>query len=240
MKLANMLRISVGGGIALVCAATALPAQAFTIDTTPGESGRVTAISENPRGISLSSGQTFIAPSDRILDEFSFFLFDSAFPGEGASNFRAFVAAFDSATNTLASPILFESSPITAQFNVRQTLTFNTGGLALDRGREYIAFLSPLKDLDGIFSSAELFAASETVASYEDAGGRYVFSQTNTFSDLATRPFLQGSDTQDLAFRASFSSAPTNVIPEPATILGTLVFGSLGGTTWLKRRKKAK
>jgi hypothetical protein len=32
----------------------------------------------------------------------------------------------------------------------------------------------------------------------------------------------------------------TQPVPEPTTILGTLVFGGLGGGSWLKRRKKAK
>lgn len=36
------------------------------------------------------------------------------------------------------------------------------------------------------------------------------------------------------------SSIPGTVVPEPTTILGTLAFSALGGSTWLKRKRKEK
>jgi hypothetical protein len=238
MKLAKLTHIALGGGVALICAANILPAKAITLlDTRPGSDGLFGAgVGENQIG-GQTVGQTFIAPTDNILNNFSFELFDDVID-EGKVNFRAFVAAFDSSTNTISGPILFESGSKQVQTNGYQTFTFGGLNLALNPGQEYIAFVSPLKDLDGLVDSAGVPSAFEfTSPPYQDGGGRLVTSTATNLSNLLTSPFSNGVDGVDMVWTASFSSS---AVPEPATILGTLAFGGLGASSWLKRRQKGK
>ncbi|PSB03265.1 PEP-CTERM sorting domain-containing protein [Merismopedia glauca] len=231
------------GGVALICAATVLPAQAFTIDTRPGNGliGAFMGEYDPYRGNTV--GQTFIATNDNILNEFSFVLGNTGVPGGvdlGNVNFRAFVAAFDNTTNTIAGSILFESETKSTQISDNlENFSFEGLSLALTPGQEYVVFLSTLKDLDGIVDIVSVPSASNFTDGYEDGGGRIVQSGATSFSDLLTSPFsTDNAKGGDMVWTASFSSS--SAVPEPTTILGTLAFGSLGAGSWLKRPQKGE
>lgn len=244
MTLAKIINFAFGCGVALIGLTTANTSQAATfIDTTPGEFTAIGLLGEFSGGVG-SFGQTFIAPTtDNILNDFSFFYVDLQDDDIDIVDFRAFVAAFDSTTNTIIGDILFESASQSTTQNLffEQPFTFNTGGLALISGQEYVAFLSPVKDLDGVIGFGYLTYADESVAPYEDGGGRAVVSIASTFSTLVTQPFFTTGPNRDLGFKATFTSQTTPVpesVPEPASILGTLAFAALGGKKLLKRKQE--
>jgi PEP-CTERM motif len=237
MRLAKLSETVSIASIALISLVSVSTSQAATIDTTPGIYGAIGRFGEYEQS-GISFGQTFIAPTeDNILNEFTFFY--SYSPDSRAVDvvdFRAFVAAFDSTTQTIVGDALFESASQSTTFDpiVEQPFTFSTGGLTLAPGQEYIAFLSPVKDLDGIEGFGFLSYAGEFVAPYEDGGGRAVRSFQDNFSDLIAQPFDNLDEASgDLGFRATFSSKP---VPEPTSVLGILALGVCGGVAAFKRK----
>lgn len=165
-------------------------------------------------------GQTFIAPSDNVLQSFSFFLRDI---GGGADlQFQGYVAAWDPALLRLSGPLLFQSAvrsgPSTSAF---AQFDFEAGGVALTPGATYVAFVSS----SGLFGSIPVttartswgFIPTDGTDAYP--GGGFVFNNSgDVFSALSTTSWSPLGAT-DLAFEMEFSSVVPTVIPEPSTVL---------------------
>ncbi len=223
-------------GAAMIALGVAGTAQAQTIiDTTPSWDG-IDFVQPFGEDNTATYGQTFTVGSDNVLNDFTFFLND--FDGQpDVVDFAAYVAEWDGLKAT--GSILYQSAPqSTTNAAGFEQFTFNTGGISLTSGKQYVAFLSASNFFDGTTGLAGLgFTDFQDVYS----GGNFVFYNNgsdfslltkNTWDDVGTGGF------GDSAFKVSFSQASASV-PEPTTMLGILAFGAFGISS-LNKRKQSK
>jgi hypothetical protein len=163
-----------------------------------------------------------------VIDSFSLFLRDRV-GGAGTLDLRGYLAVWD---GTKAGALLFTST--TQTMNAAGTLqefAFNTGGIALVGGLQYVVFLS-ISDLG--LQPNSLFGMP--TAGSVLAGGNFVFMNNGTnFGALFTSNWSQFGN-HDVWFKASFSS-PT-AVPEPGP-LALIGFGLLGLALVRRRRTAA-
>ena len=166
-------------------------------------------------------GQTFTAPADFNLTDFSFSL---AHQTGGASLFRYYVMAW-SGTNVTGS-VLYESSTRTAVGTTDATYTANVGSLLLTPGDQYIAFLSTSEVFDMTPDQGQMaFVSGNPYA----GGGLVLNNNGSDFSSLATPDnWFNFGDGADAVFVAHFTG-----VPEPAS-LGLV---GVGGLMLMKRRR---
>ncbi len=109
-----------------------------TIDTTGSDIGNISAFG-SPN--TTTYGQTFTASEpDTILNEFSLYLRTRDLPGSGPLNLRGYIAGWD---GFKASSILCESTTQTMNSAGNlQEFMFDTGGLNLVDGDQYVAFIN--------------------------------------------------------------------------------------------------
>jgi len=119
-----------------------------------------------------------------------------------------------------------------------ETITINTGGLMLNTGQVYVAFLSAL----GLFDSATGIGSMAAISSFPNdaySGGRFVYLNNDNDPSVWTTArwnALPGSN-WDLSFRMGFSEVVSEVVPAPATLA---LFGlGLAGLGFARRRKAA-
>lgn len=222
--------------------------QAITlIDTCGAECGINGAIgylgegSPLGNGVPLSLGQTFTVPdSDNVLSQFSFFL-SNLFSAPDVVDFRAFVIQWDESNNTPIESVLFESTPRSTTFQnslyPMQEFIFNTGGIELVSGAKYLAFLSSLKDLDGLPGYAWV---GETPLSprfdrYPD-GQTFLINSTN-FTSILNSSWDLDTPSADLNFKAVLISKDSTRVPEPSLALGILVASAFSIRLMLKRKQ---
>ncbi|MBW4675069.1 MAG: PEP-CTERM sorting domain-containing protein [Desmonostoc geniculatum HA4340-LM1] len=225
----------VTAGAALIALGVAGTAQAQTvIDTTPSWNGTDFF---RPFGEENTAtyGQTFTVGSDNVLNDFTFFLND--FDGQpDVVDFAAYVAEWDGFKAT--GPILYQSAPqSTTNAPGFEQFTFDTGGISLTSGKQYVAFLSASNFFDGTTGLAGLGATGlQSVYS----GGDFVFYNNGSDFSLLTQNTWDdiGSGSYgDSAFKVSFSQATASV-PEPTTMLGILAFGVFGISSFNKRKQQ--
>ena len=202
--------------IALIAALIAAgPASAdTTIDTTPSWAAGEQANSFGKPNTS-TYGQVVTAPAgENQLTSFTFFM---QLPT--SVTFRGAVYAWDLATNRATGPSLYESAPRqTTDDTVFQEITFNTGGIAVTPGQQYVLFASVSKDFEGQPDGSGPWG--HTVEdSY--AGGRFVFLNNQTDESQWTSTAWTILSNQDLAFRATFGVAPTTAPLPPAATAPT-------------------
>jgi hypothetical protein len=170
-------------------------------------------------------GQTITAPAANVLNSFTFMMDVPA-----ATTFAAYVYAWDGSKATGSQ--LFGSGPLnTTGAAGFETMTFNTGGLALTTGQQYVLFAS----VSGQVGSGQ----GQFGATGDDyAGGLFVFINNGQNQSLWTTTNWNQNHTglgHDLAFRANFGDGAP-VIPAPAAGLA-MMLGLLGGR--LRRRSRA-
>lgn len=217
--------------------AVASPVMAQTIDTgTPPTVpnwpifpfGRATAVSF------ASIGQSFTVPVGGLtrLDAFEFWLRDNAVTG--TTPYYAYIFDWTPATRRTGSSYLFRSAPQTyTGAAVPTPVSFLTGGLDLVAGESYLAVLSTVEFPNTPNSLRPGAVVSTNWPNDVYTGGAsWVRPGPAGLGTLTNNPwFLAGGTGQDLAFRATFSSAvPTTPVPEPATValvgLGLLALGA--------------
>jgi hypothetical protein len=225
-----MQRIQIISAIfALLCASAEL-AQAGLIDTRPSWNGS-SSISQFGYPDSSTFGQTVTASSqDHTLNSFAF---EVKLPS--AMSFRGEVYAWDGTKAT--GPALFESGVTHTTSNTFQLITFNTGGLDLQNGHQYVLFASTARDFASNSSVDTGVWASSGLDSY--SGGQFVFlnnlgNSSAWTSEAWTTDYIGAGD---LAFTADFAAES---VPEPTSmaLLGSGVIAAACGA--YRRRKQAK
>jgi len=126
-------------------------------------------------------------------------------------NFRGMVYAWDGQKAT--GPALYESAPRTTsgeQPQHNEPITFNTGGILLNPGQQYVLLATISKDYAA--SSGQGSWGVVNPSTY--AGGNFVFNNNgDNVNALTTTPWSSFGTGYDLAFRAAFS--PPDPPPPP-------------------------
>jgi len=171
-------------------------------------------------------GETFIAPSngDNYLQSFSFYMAGPYSSGDIVLS--AYIATW---TGTGAGTLLWTSAPVDYPNTGNAELAFNTGGLQLTAGANYIAFIS-VSQYYGQSSGLAYISGGDggcpgCAFAYYNNGGDFGSLFTNSWDAYGYQP--------DFAFSANFTAGST---PEPGTLvlLGTGLLGAVGAI----RRKR--
>jgi VCBS repeat-containing protein len=177
-----------------------------TIDTVPSWDGEG---SLQPFGESNTAtyGQTFtVQEGSNVLQSFEIYLNDQTNPD--AVDFAFYIMAWDG--SKAIGSVLYESLPQTsAGADGFEKFTFNTGGLTLVPGQQYVAFVNASNFFDGL----EGTAVQGTVWSSDPyAGGSFVyFNNGSDFGALTTNSWDSFGGTTDFAFTAVFTSDSNNI-----------------------------
>ncbi len=174
-------------------------------------------------------GQTITAPTDNILNSFSFWLGRTSTnfpePSTPSLSFMAYVYAWNG--SMAAGPALYTSGVFTHDATPSTPFTeyaFGTGGLSVVPGNVYALFLST----SGLSGTGRI--QWETATSDEYGGGTSVFlNNGENTADWTTSPWAS-YEGPDLHFEANFTAA-TATVPEPSTwvmlLTGLLALGAV-------------
>ena len=204
-------------------------AQAQIINTTPSWDGS-TILAPFGEASYATIGQVFTVQAGYTqLDAFAFGI---AHQRGGDVTFGSFLAAWDPLNQRSTGPLLFATGPftLTASTTSFVPLVFNTGGLSLAAGAQYVAFLNTSLFFDGITDAAQIaFVGSDVYA----GGGAVALDNGADLSLLGSTSWVAG--TADLAFAAVFSPELVPV-PEPSTY-GLAGAGLIGLAVILRRKR---
>lgn len=201
------------------------------IDTSGGSFGGVSPFGEFDTS---TYGQTFtVTGPETRLNSFSFRFNDAL--NRDFVDFAAYVYAWDGSKAT--GPQLYASAGASSTNNGgadgMETFVFNTGGIDLVAGQQYVAFLNSSNFFDGIEGDSSWDLSNDDPY----AGGNFVYYNTgNNFNLLTTSNWdcaancAGGGDTY---FVANFS-APA-AVPLPGTL--PLALLGLAGFAALRRRR---
>ena len=131
-------------------------------------------------------------------------------------------------------PILFQSGDQVATGGMTQ-YTYNTGGVVLSAGSQYVIFASVSLNYVPTNGAGVFGARSDNTY----AGGQFVYLNNGpNFGLLTTDPWSTFGTSYDLAFVANFSTPAGAEVPEPAAMLlfGT---GLAGVAARMRKRRKS-
>lgn len=210
-------------------------AQATIIDTAAGWNGRsnITAFGESN---SATYGQTFrVNGSDTQLDSWTFHINDRVNPD--VVDFAFYVMDWNAAATRGIGPVLYRSGDVSTTNNRGadgfEAFTFNTGGLDLISGNDYVAFISASGLFDGSIGTSAVGSRRDENA-YLD-GGFFWQNNGNNTSTWNTQRWSSANNFGDLAFTAKFSAGGPVSVSEPAS----LALCGLGlGLVGFARKKK--
>ena len=150
-------------------------------------------------------GQTITAPSgpENVLDSYTFY----GFAVQSDVKFESSVYKYDVSTNRVVSGALFTSDLRTAAKGVFQGFTFDTGGVALEPGANYLLVLQQ----KGWGNPTNLQLSFSTVA--YDGGDYRVSDDPGRYQ--GTGRSWSGYAGQDLGLTAEFSAAAPVGVPTP-------------------------
>lgn len=179
-------------------------------------------------GYDATYGQTFIVPeTDNYLDTWTFYLMEASVD---STDFAFYLMDWDSSSRRATGSILYQSTMVTTSDNGGlggyEAFSFDLGGLALESGNNYAAFISVSEHFDGTIGAVALGTTST-----DDVyiGGDYIWQDNDDDTSAWTASEWAVSTINDTAFTASFSS-----IPEPSS-LALLLGATMGG--WFMRRR---
>lgn len=224
----------------LVCMASPATAAFTTYDTTYAWNGS-DAIGAFGTPNTTTYGQTFIAPANNVLQDFTFYV--NASPGT-TLQFTPYVYAWtgsllaaNSPQGATGSPLYSGSSIVLNGTGAFQAVTVITGGVSLTPGADYVALftMSDTADYNATTGRSIWGLASTGHVSGNGGGGFNFYNNGNNFALINNGNWDDRADFGDSAWTAHFSS---NAVPEPAS-LTLLGMGGLGllGFGW-KRRKQ--
>ena len=191
--------------IVLAAAACSATARADTIDTLSGWNGS-DGIGSFGRNDTSDYGQTITVGSANVLQSFEFVM-QLYYGTPASSNFQGYVMAWNNSTDEATGPVLYQS-PVMSFSNTGdwEDFTFNTGGLVLTAGNQYVLFVNTADNPGPDY--AAYMASRENGDIYP--GGLFVFQNNDEdFSQLTQAPWSlnwQGPG-YDTAFRATFSTS---------------------------------
>jgi hypothetical protein len=144
-------------------------------------------------------GQTFTVPADsNNFNSFTFYLNDYSNPDN--VDFRGYVMAWDG--SKAIGSVLFESGIFSTKGESGyEKFTLSTGGLNLNAGQQYVAFLNASKEFDGVSGTAEVGMTNNLYS-----GGNMVFlNHGSNFNSVTSNSWNSWSG-NDLAFTMDFAA----------------------------------
>jgi hypothetical protein len=168
-------------------------------------------------------GELFTAPSnsDTNLTSFSFYMGSPTVTGDIALG--GYIATW---TGSRAGTLLYSSAETTYDNAGHEQLTFNTGGLGLQSGQQYVMFLS----VSQFYGQSSGETSVSQGSSINGLNGFAYYNNSGDFNSLFTNNWDNSGLTPDWAVDLEFSS-----VPEPSSLL-MLGTGILGGIGVLRRK----
>jgi hypothetical protein len=197
MKRAALLTMTMILGLLLAAGAALADT---VIDTTPQADEPICCFGHPD---TATYGQLITAPADDTqLDSFTFFMNIT-----GTVVVRGEVYAWDGEKAT--GPNLYESAPRTvSNTSGYEEVTFDTGGVQLVPGQQYVLFATISKDYESSDSSGDWQAVW---SGNPYPGGHFVYMNNGAdFDQLFTNPWDQSFSNLDLAFKAVFSTSASD------------------------------